>query len=436
MEALQEEPMYHHFSHHHPMIRTTSSISSRKIFCSGCKLTILPAKGYYTCKTCPSYLHQVCYNMPRETRHPSHPDHLLTLNVVPLSSNRAFECNACGHGVNGFYYNCADCCICYHILCSALPLSVSITSHLHTLKLEFSSPSDLQCDICKKLACCNGWLYRCQICEFDAHLACAISNHITQSFRHPTAPLPGSSMRKTKHSSALLMETKQREDYVNEGTELMQLVSLGVTRNMSDNTVQENGIKTVVGWDERLHSPKRKLTTGNGQDEHFGSSSSKPDMASISPSLLSSDLSTAQSYQFSDGCFSIDLAGSYSSLDHTNQARSESKHSDATALQKVKETRVERNNIMLDRITGNLEPTKQGTTYVKKESFDSRMSEAFLNRNSTHSEEQRNRKKMSNESRNVSENGRSEFSSWWNPFQCCLPKKYERSTIAFSGGRS
>ncbi|XP_022765779.1 uncharacterized protein LOC111310559 [Durio zibethinus] len=420
MKALKEEHMYPHFSHHHPMV-CTNFILAENITCSGCKISIFPAKSYYHCKTCPFYLHQVCYNMPRKTRHPGHPDHLLTLHVMPSSGEETFKCEACGHHVNGFYYNCAEFCNCYHILCSALPLSVAITSHLHTLKLEFSPPYDLQCDICKELASYKGWLYRCQICEFDTHLACAISNQRTQSFRHPTAPLPDPLTRKIKYSSGSFLKTKQAEDYIHEGTELVQLVSLGVARNIREKKTQENFLKTVVGWDERLHSPKRKLKIRNGQNEYIVSSR-KPDISGTSPSsevqaqetdqssLLSGDLITAPSYQFSDGCFSIDLAGSYSSFDYTNQARKEPKLSDASALQKVKETVNDRNNIMLERITINFEPTKQEITCANKGSFDfcnpnSRMNEAFLTGDGTYSGEQRNRKKMSNESRSVSRNG-------------------------------
>ncbi|XWS43248.1 hypothetical protein CRYUN_Cryun16bG0086600 [Craigia yunnanensis] len=258
MKALQEEHMYYHFSHHHPMVRS-NLILTGNITCSGCKLNIFPATGYYGRKTCPFYLHQVCYNMSRKTRHPGHTDHFLTLHVMPLSGEETFKCEACGLNVNGFYYNCAECSICYHILCSALPFSVAITSHLHTLKLEFSPPCDLQCDICKELASYNKWLYRCQICEFDAHLACAISNQITQSFRHPTAPLPNPLTRQIMYSSASLMESKQSKDYVNECTELMQLVSQGVSRNIRENRTHENFLKTVIGWDERLHVLKRTL---------------------------------------------------------------------------------------------------------------------------------------------------------------------------------
>ncbi|KAK8562076.1 hypothetical protein V6N13_148796 [Hibiscus sabdariffa] len=429
MEQVQEPPLYH-FSHQHPMVRTTSSISD---VCSGCKISILPANGYYACKTCPFYLHRVCHSMPRKTRHPSHPDHLLTLHVIPSARGGTVECEACGHPVNGFYYNCAECSICYHVLCSALPLSVSITSHLHTLKLEFSPPFDLQCDICQKLAVYNGWLYRCQICEFDAHLACGISNQITQSFRHPTAPVADSSTTKIKNSSASIMETKQREYYVNEGTELMQLVSLCATRNIRENE--------VVGWHQRLLGPKKKLTTGNGP---------KPDIASTSPgpkaretdksSLISSDMSMepTPSYQFSDGCFSIDLAGSYSSFDHASQERKESKVSDDSGPGKVEETTNERKNV-LDRITKNFEPMKQEIIYVKKESFDSRLStEAFLSRNRTHSEEQGSRKKMSKESKTMSAVGNqsNKPDKGWNIFNCCLPQKNERSITVFNDGRS
>ncbi|XVE75731.1 hypothetical protein DITRI_Ditri12bG0116200 [Diplodiscus trichospermus] len=420
MKALLEEHMHHHFSHHHPMVRTNLILTGNAT-CSGCKLKILPAKGYYQCQTCPFYLHPVCYNMPRKTRHPGHPDHFLTLHVMPSSSEETFKCEACSNQVNGFYYNCAECSICYHILCSALPLSVAITSHLHTLKLEFSPPYDLQCDLCKGSASYNRWLYRCQICEFDSHLACAISNQRTQSFRYPTAPFTDPLTRQITYSSASPMETEQKEDYVNEGTELMQLVSQSVTRNIRENRTHENFLKTVVGWDKRLQSPKRALATRNGQDEYFGSSHHS-DTAGTSPypkvqaqetdqsSLLSGDLSTAPSYQFSDGCFSIDLAGSFSSFVHTDQAKKEPKHSDASTPQKVKETVNDRNNILLERITSNFEPINQETIYAKKESFDfrnpnSRMNEAFLTRNDTHSSEQKNGKKMSNKPRSESNIG-------------------------------
>ncbi|OMO68949.1 Zinc finger, PHD-type [Corchorus olitorius] len=408
MKAFQEEQVYHHFSHHHPMVHAKLS-STGNIVCSGCKLNIPPAtKGYYQCKTCPYFLHQVCYNMPRKTRHPGHPNHFLTLHIMPSSSKDTFKCEACGHHANGFYYYCSECSFCYHILCSALPLSVAITSHLHALKLEFSPPYDLQCDICKELASYNEWLYRCQICEYDAHLACAISHQRTQSFQHSTAPLPEPLTRQIMYSSASLMETKQREDYVNEGIELMQLVSQGVTRNIRENRTQDNFLKAVVGWDERLHSPKKMLTSRNGKVEYSGLSP-KPQIVVTSPnlkvqaqeadqsSLLSVDLSTAPSYQFSDGCFSIDLARSHSSLDHSILARKEPKLSDASTLQKVKETINDKNNIMLERITSNFEPAKPQTVYAKKGSFDfhnpdSRINEAFLTRDSTHSREQRNRK--------------------------------------------
>ncbi|XVF55999.1 hypothetical protein PTKIN_Ptkin06aG0081000 [Pterospermum kingtungense] len=411
MKALQEEHIYHHFSHHHPMVRT-NFISAGNVTCSGCTLNIFPATGYYRCKTCPFYLHQVCYNMPRKIQHSGHADHILTLQVMRSSGGETFHCEACGHHVNGFYYNCVECSTCYHILCLALPLSVAISSHLHTLKLEFSPPYDLQCDICKELASYNRWLYRCQICEFDAHLACAISNQRTQSFRHPTAPLPYPLTRQNMYSSASAMETKQREDYINEGTELMQLVSKDVTRNIRENRTHENFLKTVIGWDERLHSPKTKLTTRNGPDEYFGSNrklSPRPKVQAQEtdqPSLLSGELSTAPSYQFSDGCFSIDLAESYSSFDPTHQAIKESKFSDESPLQRVKEIISDRNNTMLDRITGNFEPTKQDTIYAEKESFDfrtdSRINEAFLTGDATHSGKQRNKKKTLNESRSVS----------------------------------
>ncbi|GAY32676.1 hypothetical protein CUMW_003590 [Citrus unshiu] len=52
----------------------------------------------------------------------------------------SFKCKACSQNVTGFYYNCGQCGFCYHILCSALPLSTSVKTHSHPLELEFSLP--------------------------------------------------------------------------------------------------------------------------------------------------------------------------------------------------------------------------------------------------------------------------------------------------------
>ncbi|KAL5545452.1 hypothetical protein UlMin_005139 [Ulmus minor] len=311
MEKLEKKLSFQHFSHEHPLKYTkNSSPSNENISCSACKLEILSGRDYYCCKICPFFLHKVCYDMPRKTHHLAHPNHFLTLQSSPSSATGKFLCKACGDHVNGFHYSCSECSFSYHILCSALPLSVLVSSHSHSLKLTFSPPYNFSCDICTKPSY-NGWLYRCQICEFDTHLFCAISNQKNPSTQNPTTQIPNTSTKQSLNS---------------EVDELMQLIMQSVGQDL----IISNA---VTGWDHRLYSPienpNMKSThlgsvafhqTGGGQ----GSTSSNQgrhflELSPLTP--LSEDTCTVPSYQFSDACFSIDLAKSYSNF--ANQSRSE-----------------------------------------------------------------------------------------------------------------
>lgn len=267
---------FHHFSHEH-QLEQTRSLPKENISCSGCKLKILSDKDFYSCKTCPFFLHQVCYNMPRKTQHPAHPSHYLTLHSNSLPSNGNLQCcRACGGHVNGFYYTCAENGHYYHTLCSALPLSIAVSSHTHKLKLAFSSPYDFCCDICNKPSYTAGWLYRCQICEYDTHLSCGLSNAKGKfSLQHSITPFPNTCT--TMHSSYLSTALVG----IDESEELMQLVTQTVV---------------VAGGDDQGLQVQRPSPSTPGSE----------------------DLSTNPSYQFSDACFSIDLERSYSNYNQAN----------------------------------------------------------------------------------------------------------------------
>ena len=129
----------YHFSHEH-QLELTRSPPIEKISCSGCNLKILSDKDFYSCKACPFFLHQVCYNMPRRTQHPAHRSHYLTLHSKPSPSGKTLQCRACGGPVNGFHYSCDECGLYYHTLCSALPLHFSFITHTQ-------SETDIFCPI-------------------------------------------------------------------------------------------------------------------------------------------------------------------------------------------------------------------------------------------------------------------------------------------------
>ncbi|KAK9075833.1 hypothetical protein SSX86_004162 [Deinandra increscens subsp. villosa] len=164
----------HHFSHDHPLDYTKLQ-PHRDAICSGCKQPISPGKFYYRCKLCGFYLHQVCFSMPENVTHPSDPNHNLTLETFPTPSKLPITCKSCENPIKGFYYRCAKCTHYYHTLCLAAPLSLKTPSHRHSLNIEFVPVYDFHCDLCDKPSY-SGWVYHCNLCEFDAHLSCVLGN--------------------------------------------------------------------------------------------------------------------------------------------------------------------------------------------------------------------------------------------------------------------
>ncbi|KAI3514286.1 hypothetical protein L1887_12606 [Cichorium endivia] len=174
MESKKDELRYHHFSHDH-LLDYTKLQSHSHATCSGCRQTILPGRFYYKCKLCGFYLHQTCFNMPENVTHPSDPNHNLTLETFPTPSKVPIKCKACENPIKGFYYRCSKCIEYYHTLCLAAPLSMKTPLHRHSLNIEFKPVYEFQCDMCDKPSY-SGWVYHCNLCEFDAHLSCVLTN--------------------------------------------------------------------------------------------------------------------------------------------------------------------------------------------------------------------------------------------------------------------
>ncbi|XP_012849609.1 PREDICTED: 41 kDa spicule matrix protein-like [Erythranthe guttata] len=132
----------------------------------------------YTCTVCKDYfLHKQCFEMPKKIDHLCHKKHGLTLLPKPAYKQDYFVCNACGESGVGFSYNCGRCDVDLHITCALLPLFVKHKSHAHKLDLTFESPypsKSFTCAICDAPGS-RHWLYRCKLCEFNAHLTCARS---------------------------------------------------------------------------------------------------------------------------------------------------------------------------------------------------------------------------------------------------------------------
>lgn len=266
MGSAQEDPNVFHFSHPHPLQLQCTTLPNI-VTCFGCNIKINSGHDYYQCKTCAFSLHPLCYNMPLITNHPSHPTHHLLLLPLP-STKPTLNCLACGHRVTAFSYHCAQCSIFFHAFCLALPLSLAITSHPHKINLEFSPPYHFFCDLCNHPSNHNHrWLYRCNICEFDTHIPCALQN----------------------------------------------LIGGGPSRENFDS-------KTAAGWNKRLYDRAAESEKmNNGELELLGKELSPAEVLSkleertpLRDKWTPLSDHSQLSYQYSDSYFSIDLAKSYS----------------------------------------------------------------------------------------------------------------------------
>ncbi|KAA8520297.1 hypothetical protein F0562_014553 [Nyssa sinensis] len=173
--STQPELSINHFSHPHPL--QLSNLQPQQTLnlasCSGCKLSV--AGWIYICTSCNYILHIKCSQMPQQITHPFDQNHVLSLLPNPIYPDGLFNCDACKKNDNGFSYHCKDCNIDLHITCASMPLMLTHQSHHHQLDLTFSPPyhnKSFSCDICRNVGF-NHWLYRCNLCGFDAHLNCA-----------------------------------------------------------------------------------------------------------------------------------------------------------------------------------------------------------------------------------------------------------------------
>ncbi|CAJ1908459.1 unnamed protein product [Sphenostylis stenocarpa] len=325
MGSAQKDPGVFHFSHPHLLECTTSTSTANIVRCFGCKLKVKCGEDYYQCKTCAFSLHHVCCKMPLITSHPSHASHDLVLLVIP-STNATLNCVACGHHVTGFCYHCAECSIFFHALCLALPISLTIKYHPHKIKLEFSPPYEFFCDLCNNPSKDNNrWLYRCNMCEFDTHIACAVDNLEPLLFQNPSFP---QSSPLLKQLTSLQVEHKKFNASVDSSCKGYEYEIMSLVAQQIEGGSRENLDSATAGWDKRLYSSpwkkhnrteseKMKFVELELQEKELRPAELLSKLEERTPlrdksTPLSDHSGTTFSNQYSDSYFSIDLAKSYS----------------------------------------------------------------------------------------------------------------------------
>ncbi|XP_057488943.1 protein VACUOLELESS GAMETOPHYTES-like [Actinidia eriantha] len=176
MSTLEADQFLRHFSHQHPLeLVNFHPAPTQKTTCSCCNCE---ASGWlYHCTVCTYSLHRLCSKLPRTLTHMIDENHKLTLLSSPAYPEGSFVCDACGSSGTGFCYHCKECQIDLHPICAFMPSKIDHSAHNHTLNLCFSPPYDkktFDCDICLGSGS-DHWLYRCDSCEFDAHVTCAMA---------------------------------------------------------------------------------------------------------------------------------------------------------------------------------------------------------------------------------------------------------------------
>ncbi|KAG6702132.1 hypothetical protein I3842_07G019000 [Carya illinoinensis] len=152
-----------HFSHHHPL--TLVLINQSGYRCGICYERLATGSDYYGCKVCNFYIHKSCAEYSHELQHPSHPKHLLLLQL-----HRLDLCTNCSSGMFDFKYKCPHCHEFYLCpKCAFLPLTKKAENHDHPLNLMQKLLS-FTCDHCLKKG--NSMPYFCPTCLFIVHSEC------------------------------------------------------------------------------------------------------------------------------------------------------------------------------------------------------------------------------------------------------------------------
>ncbi|GLT50179.1 hypothetical protein SLA2020_236850 [Shorea laevis] len=224
-----------HFSHQHPLFFIQNHhIEPRDRSCSACEELILGP--FYGCFFCLFFLHQKCFELPPEIKHPSHRKHPLTLFANPLAHHEKCCCRLCSKPCKGFIYYCSPCefgfkpkyafsddviksknhehpfslfsrpisficdacgtegeyCIPYvctacnlvvHKECISLPRNILITRHDHPIShiyyfLEEEQVNKMGCRICQNEINTEYGCYHCPSCDYFVHVNCAMDKDI------------------------------------------------------------------------------------------------------------------------------------------------------------------------------------------------------------------------------------------------------------------
>ncbi|KAK2994064.1 hypothetical protein RJ640_010693 [Escallonia rubra] len=175
---IQKATELAHVSHPHPLILCDVQagyicISKDDLLvCNGCAQLIVASNSYYRCSqiSCDFFLHTICTELPDEVQHPCHPQHPLSFHPKSTAESISlFSCDLCTTYCNGFRYRCELCNFDLDLRCASVPDTIEHEAHRHPL---VPAASGVHCSACRKY--CGHVTYGCDNCGFYLAAFCAM----------------------------------------------------------------------------------------------------------------------------------------------------------------------------------------------------------------------------------------------------------------------
>ena len=170
-----------HFSHDEHLLVFNEDERSG-VPCWGCDELVLGPS--YSCIQCKCfYHHKSCAELPRELQHPLHPKHPLILfkEWKYYDNKECSKCEVCKKYHVEYSYGFSDCNFNLHSRCASFPLTMETDIHDHPLSRIWKLDK-FTCDLCGKEG--SYVRYLCAPCNFWTHKSCASCLRSIKVIRH------------------------------------------------------------------------------------------------------------------------------------------------------------------------------------------------------------------------------------------------------------
>ncbi|KAK9064370.1 hypothetical protein SSX86_015752 [Deinandra increscens subsp. villosa] len=141
-------------------------------FCNVCSSVSDPGSEVYRCHICDYDVHVGCTSLPETIRGEGH-EH--TLSLLYVNPHPTFECDVCKGTIaqkNCMYMCISGCSYGMHVKCT--PIQIKLESHPSHALIKHRLVRTHECDVCGTACVSGSEVYRCDICDYDAHVGCTV----------------------------------------------------------------------------------------------------------------------------------------------------------------------------------------------------------------------------------------------------------------------